>query len=390
MEIDLQSAEAYADPHPMYARMRAIGSVVRSDSLNAWLVVDHAEVNEVYKSPHLYSSTATVKFGAAGESMAANTMASADPPEHGRLRGVVNRAFTPKAVIQLEPGMHRYVDEALAGRGPGDTINVVDELAYPLASNVIAQLLGVPPEDRGEFRHWSDQVAKAIDPKIDPQVLAEARKSVVALREYLAAQIGLRRARPTDEDLIGRLVLANDDRTLSDEELVATCTVLLIAGFEATIDLISNATLCLVQNPDERKRLLADPSLIDSAVQEFLRYVGPVQLGLRSARQDVILGGMKIAEGDMVMTLPACANRDPKHFVDPERFDVARNPTDHFALGTGIHVCLGAPLARLETRVAISRLLELSPDYGLAQPVDSLRYKPSFVRRALEGLDVQL
>lgn len=390
MDIDLTDPQLIANPHPFYAEWRKHGPVIRHDAMGWWMVTDHAEVDQVYRAPSVYSSAATKYFGAAGESMAANTMASADQPDHTRLRRAANRVFTPYAVAALESTMHEIIDDALAGKDRGSPLDIVNDLAYPLASTVIAQLLGVPKEDRDRFRAWADDISRATDFQVDPDVMAQARRGIDDLRAYLVEQIDLRRAHPTEEDLIGRLVSLNRDAVLSDDELLGTCLMLLVAGYETTVSLIGNAALALIENPGERKRLADDLSLMDSAIEEFLRYAGPVQVGLRVALSDTTLANADIKAGDIVMTLPACANRDPRHYHDPETFDVTRGPRDHHAFGFGIHVCLGAPLARLETKVAFTRLLAQFPEYELATPADELVYHATFVGRRLTALPVVL
>lgn len=389
MNIDLLAPDLLADPYRYYQQWRAEGPVLRNDTVGWWMVPRWAEVNKVYRAPGLYSSNATIYFGAAGEAMAVNTMGSADPPEHTRLRGVASRAFTPRAVAQLEPMMQALVDKSLDGLGPGDTIDITNDLAYPLASNVIAGLLGVPAADRGRFRKYADDLSRARDINVAPEAMDQARAGIRGLHKFLGELIAFRRASPSDKDLIGRMVLANEGNTLSNEELVATCTMLLVAGYEATVALVGNSVLCLIEHPDERRRLVDEPSLIHSAVEECLRYAGPVHAGLRMTRDDVVLSGVEIPKGELLMVLPASANRDERHFPDADRFDIARNPRDHFAFGTGIHVCLGAPLARMELRVALASLLRRSAEFERADDT-ALAYHKSFIGRSLERLDIRL
>ena len=228
---------------------------------------------------------------------------------------------------------------------------------------VIAEMLGVPPEDRNRFKHWSDAVVATLGgPFTPPEVFAAGQKSITELAEYLAEVIAERRANPK-EDLISGLTMAEEQgQILSEDEIFATAILLLVAGNETTTHLISNAVLALFRNPDQIQRLRDEPALIASAVEEFLRFTGPVHGTGRVAKQDIEVAGQVIKEGEIAFTLLAAANRDPEKYTNPDQLDVARNPTDHVGLGDGIHFCLGAPLARAEAQIAIGTLLRRFPD----------------------------
>ncbi len=293
-------------------------------------------------------------------------MLVADPPDHTRLRTLVQKAFTPRMVERLRPRIETLVEEALNAAGERGGMDLVADLAYPLPVTVIAELLGVPVEDRAAFRRWSDALVGALDP-VAP---ANRRGAVLAARDalhaYLRQVIAERRADPRD-DLISRLVEAEEqgDR-LSGPELLAMGVLLLVAGHETTVNLISNGVNALLNHPDQLARLHREPELIEPAVEELLRYDSPVQLTGRVALEALELGGQRVEPGQMVTLMLGAANRDPRVFADPGRLDLGRDPNPHLAFGRGIHFCLGAPLARLEGQIAIGALIRRFPGLRLA------------------------
>jgi cytochrome P450 len=254
---------------------------------------------------------------------------------------------------------------------------------------VIAEMLGVPPEDRHRFKEWSDKIVATLGgPFTPPEVLQEGRVAVEALAEYIGDVIAERRAEPK-EDLISGLIAAEEGgQVLSEEEIFATCILLLVAGNETTTHLISNAMLALFRNPEQMERLRNDLSLMPSAVEEFLRYTGPVHGTGRVPKEDIEIAGHVFHEGEMVFTLLAAGNRDPSHYPDPDKLDVGRNPTDHLALGDGIHFCLGAPLARAEAQIAIGTLLDRFPKLRLLE--DEAEWGGTFIIRGVKRLNVSV
>jgi cytochrome P450 len=270
-------------------------------------------------------------------------------------------------VEQMRPRIQTIVDDllssALAG---GDDFDVIEDLAYPLPVIVIAELLGVPPEDRATFHDWSATLAASLDPLISTDLMDRAWESRNALHQYLREIIAERRRAPRN-DLISALVAVEErGDTLREPELVVMCTLLLIAGHETTVNLIGNGMLALLRHPDQLARLRADPSLITSAIEELLRFDPPVQMTGRLLLEDVELGGQHIPKGDFVLPLIGAACHDPAQWDNPERLDITRNPNPHVAFGRGIHFCLGAPLARVEAQIAIGKLLERCPELHLA------------------------
>jgi cytochrome P450 len=283
----------------------------------------------------------------------------------------VQKAFTPRMVDQLRPRIVAIVNELVQRiMDRGTTFDLIDDLAYPLPVVVIAELLGIPPEDRATFRDWSGDLAASLDPLLSDETLLRADAARAGLHDYLRRIIAERRRAPRS-DLISALVAVEErGDVLSEPELVVMCTLLLVAGHETTVNLIGNGMLALLHHPEELARLRSDPSLIGTAVEELLRFDSPVQLTARRVVEPVELGGKRIEPGEFVLSLLGAANRDPAQFDHPEQLDVTRSPNPHLAFGRGIHFCLGAPLARLEGQIAIGALVQRFPNLRLGgEPV---------------------
>jgi cytochrome P450 len=378
-----------ADPFPYYAQMHREGEILRNDLFGAWMVASHPHALAILKNPAGFSSVgiaqmATDRIDAFG---GAPTMLFTDPPDHERLRGVVQKAFVPKAVSQLEPRVREIVDELLAPVRDGEPCDLIEQLAYPLPVIVIAEMLGVSPEDRPLFRAWSNALVNGLNEASTLEDQERSRTAAEELREYFRGEIAARRASPRD-DLVTRMVEANVDGTLSDEELLASCVLLLVAGNETTTKFIGTMALYFAEHPEVRAQLAADPSKTAKGFEEMIRLVGPAQSTMRVARADTEIAGTPVAQGDLVFVVLGAANRDPEVFPDPSRADVDRWPNAHLGFGHGIHFCIGAQTARLETQVAFEQLLRVAPDYELAVPVGELRYSPSYFLRGLESLPV--
>jgi len=319
--------------------------------------------------------------------MIMSTLLMVDPPRHTRLRRLVNKAFTPRVVESLRPRIAAVVDELLDAVRAQRRANLIDALAYPLPVVVIAELLGIPSSDRAKFKHWSDTLATLLDPLQVTGGLVAAQPAFEEMSAYLRGVADARRQVPRD-DLISALVAVEEQGdVLSGTELVALCGLILGAGHETTTNLIANAVLALLRNPEQRRRLQDDPALIGGAVEEFLRYDSPVQTTDRVVlADDVVLGGRPLPRGSMVMCLLGAANRDPQRFADPDRLDITRRDGDHLAFGRGPHFCLGAALARAEAQIAITSLLRTFPDLdGSRSPSD---WKKSMVLRGPTELEV--
>lgn len=370
-DISANDPDFAADPYAYYARLRARGPVHQvgvsaPEFAPALLVVGHEEAREALAHPGLAKDwkTGAVLRGVAANAANSNLLET-DPPQHTRLRRLVAREFTARRVQAMRPRVQRITDElldAMAAR-PGRSADLIEAFAFPLPITVIGELLGVPAPDRERFRQWSREV---LAPTSVP-----ARTAHLRLADYLAELVAAKSREP-GEDLLSALVRTRDEDgdALSAAELIGMAFLLLIAGHETTVNLISNGTRALLAHPDQLAALRADPDgLLDGAVEEMLRYDGPVQNSTyRYAREDLEIGGTAVPAGATVLVSLAGAGRDPGRYADPDAFDVRRAPQGHLAFGYGIHFCIGAPLARMEARIAFRSLLDRFP--GLAEDPD--------------------
>lgn len=391
LHFDPMDPAFVADPYPTYHRLRAEDPVHLS-ALGFWILTRYDDVVAVLRDPRFAKEAipafVAARFGASVPAMGVS-MLDRDPPDHTRLRSLVSAAFTPRVVEGLRPRIQQLVDGLLERVEGAGSMDLIEEFAYPLPVNVICEMLGVPVEDHEQFKDWGLDIARGLDAILlprDSEVLRRAIAARHALADYFHRLIAARRAAPRG-DLLSALIAAEEaGDKLSEEELLATSILLLVAGHETTVNLIGNGTLALLRHPDQLRRLRADPALIGSAVEELLRYDGPVQRTARIPSADVVIGGRTIAKGDMVMPFIGAADRDPTHFVDPDRLDITRADNRHIAFGWGIHFCLGAPLARLEGQIAINTLVRRLPKLALAtaQP----EYRQSLTLRGLKTLPV--
>lgn len=381
-----------ADPHPALAALRESGPVHRIDmrmGLPVWVVTRYDDVLAALSDPRL--SNDPHNAGALEETLRGDflsrSLIGTDPPEHTRLRRLVAKAFTARRVEGLRPRVQEIADALLDRITPRGSADLVGEFALPLPITVIGELLGVPEADRDRFRGWTDEMLdRPFDPGSDMARVTEGRER---MHGYLSDLVAAKRTHPAD-DLLTDLVQASDEgERLDAQELLAMTFLLLIAGYVTTVSLVGNGTLALLRRPDQLERLRADPSLVPQAVEELLRFDGPVNPGLtRFALEDLEIGGVRIPRGDMVLLAIAAADRDPDRFPDPDRLDVGATDPGHLAFGHGIHYCLGAPLARLEGQVAFTSLLARLPDLALDIPEDQLRWTGGGVLRGLRQLPV--
>jgi cytochrome P450 len=381
-----------ADPHPTLAALRESGPVHRVDmrmGLPVWMVTRYDDVLAALSDPRLSNDPhhASALTAVLRGDFLSRSMIGADPPEHTRLRRLVSKAFTARRVEGLRPRVQEITDELLDRITPRSSAELVGEFALPLPVTVIGELLGVPEADRDRFRSWTDEMLdRPFDFGSDMAVVTAARER---MHGYLAELVAAKRAHPAD-DLLTDLIEASDEgERLDAQELLAMTFLLLIAGYVTTVSLIGNGTLALLRHPDQLDRLRADPSVVPQAIEELLRFDGPVSPGLtRYALEDLEIGGVRIPRGDMVLLAIASADRDPDRFPAPDRLDVDATDPGHLAFGHGIHYCLGAPLARLEGQVAFGALLARLPDLALAAPEDTLRWTRGGVLRGLRELPV--
>ena len=381
--------EVHEDPYPLYQQLRAADPVHRSP-LGFWVLTRHTDVLAVLRDPRMSRDlrrsermrqlrlSPEVDGLLSGEE-AAPSMLFVDPPDHTRLRALVSKAFTPRAVERLRPRVEVIVAELLERVAGAGAMDVAEDLAYPLPVTVICELFGVPEPDRDRFRAWSRALVHLLDPLVAADSLERALQARLALHGYLRELIAERRAHPAG-DLLTALIAAEDQgRQLSEGELLSMCVLLLVAGHETTVNLIANGTLALLRHPETLAGLRSGAPLPGSAVEELLRYDSPVQFTSRHATADREIGGRRVRAGETVIAVLGAANRDPAQFPDPDRLDLARAPNRHVAFGGGIHFCLGAPLARVEARIAIGALLarlpglELGPEPPVRRDTVTLR-----------------
>ncbi|MGH7961560.1 MAG: cytochrome P450 [Candidatus Binatia bacterium] len=314
------------------------------------------------------------------------TMLFKNPPDHTRLRGLVSKAFTPRIIASLRLHIQEIVDELLTAAPEAGSIDLIADLAYPLPVIVIADLLGVPAEDRFKFRNWSRDLASAIDPILIPETVERASWAMGELEDYFRTLIVKRRG-DLRNDLLSALIAAEEqgDR-LSEDEMLANAILLLAVGHETTMNLIGNGTLALLRNPDQWEKLRSEPVLIQSAIEELLRYDSPVQMTGRKAGEDITIAGKTIRQGDFAIIIIGAANHDPDRFPDPDRLDITRSENTHLTFGGGVHYCLGASLARVEGQIAIGSLAQRFPNLQLHS--DEPQWRETITLRGLKALPV--
>jgi cytochrome P450 len=387
VELNLFSPEIITDPYPTYRKLRAVGQPVKNGLFGFWMVATHEQATAVLRDPGRFSSEAMGNIGRVGEAFAKESMAAADPPEHHRLRSVVQRAFTPKAVNNLHAYTEMLSKELLADIEPGKPFDLLSTMADTLPLRVISRMMGVAGADEDAFRHSANALVVGNGILASPEQAEAAVDAGESLRKYFSELIPARRAHPGD-DLVSGLIQANENDTLADNELLATCVFFLFAGMETTTNLITNAALALTEFPEQHARLMAEPSLMPSAVEELLRYCSPPQAVLRTATEDVDIAGITIPKSDHVIVMIGCADRDEEAFPQADQLILDRDPNPHVAFSFGPHYCLGASLARLEVRIALAHLLERAPRFRRANPDEPLVYRPGFFIRSVERLDL--
>jgi hypothetical protein len=317
-------------------------------------------------------------------------MLGSDPPQHSRLRRLVSRDFTPRRIRDLEPRIREIAKELLDKVQAKGSFDVMADLANVLPVTVIAEMLGVPPELNAKFKHWSDTIIGGDNNVPGAPQPPESIRAIDELGDYFTAEIEKRRSTP-GPDLVSALVAAHDEGdVMSAADLLSFVTLLLVAGNETTTNLIGNGTLALGRHPDQFDALKRNPAMLPRAIEEMLRYDGPVQSTVRFTTEPVQLGGAEIPVGAFALMIVAAADRDPAQFKDPEKFDITRDPNEHVAFGEGIHFCIGAPLARMEARIAFEAMLERFPRLRLKDPAMKPTYKGSYFLRGLESLPVAI
>jgi cytochrome P450 PksS len=393
--IDLFSPSFKANPYPTYAQLRRDTPVVATrlrDGRDAWLVSRYTDVAQVLKDPRIAKDRRRVAkplrlpmerlFGPLVRALQFN-MLDLDPPDHTRLRGLVHKAFTPRLIDRLRDriqGLAEQLLDRIAWRGE---LDLVADYALPIPATIIADLLGVPPADRHKFHRWS---SKLVTLTTGGDALTAVPYMLIFIA-YLKRLIARRRRDPRD-DLITALVRAEEAGDhLNSNEVLSMAFLLLVAGHETTVNLITDGVLALLEWPDQLASLREDPGLLDTAVEELLRYTSPIQIATeRFAAEPLEMSGVSIPYGSLVLGVLGSANRDERQFPDPEALNLRRSPNQHLAFGQGVHYCLGAPLARLEGRIAFETLLRRIPEFRVAVPAHMLRRKRGIFLRGLERL----
>ncbi|MCP2169518.1 cytochrome P450 family protein [Goodfellowiella coeruleoviolacea] len=386
------------DPYALYAELRKSGpahQVVLPSGLKVWLITGYEEARAALADPSVSKDgrafqavfdkhvTNPAERGEFADVLSAH-MLNSDPPDHTRLRKLVTKAFTARRIEQLRPRIEEITAELLDQMAGKDEVELLDAFAFPLPITVICELLAVPMDDRDAFRDWSNTI---ISGRGDDAM----RDASMAMAGYLTQLIAHKRANPGD-DMFSALIQASDeDDRLNEAELISMAFLLLVAGHETTVNLIGNGVLALLRHPDQLAALRADFGLLPNAIEEFLRYEGPVNTAtLRFTTQPLRLGEVVIPAEEIVLVALASANRDPGRFADPDKLDITRPTSGHVAFGHGIHYCLGAPLARLEGEIAIRRLLERFPNLRLAADPVELSWRGSTIVHGLRTLPVGL
>ncbi len=385
--------EFHANPYPFYRRLRE-EDPVHASPLGIWVLTRYEDAVMVLRDARFgregIAELQEARLGAArARPKNSRDMLFRDPPDHTRLRALVGRAFTPRVVEEMRPHIQEIVDGLLDRVEGSGGMDVIEDLAYPLPVRVICEMLGVPTSDQEVFRQWSADIARSLDAALFPAdsgVGTRGQEASDALKEYFRSLIAVRRKHPQPDLLSGLIAAEEQGDKLSEAELLSTCVLILIAGHETTVNLIGNGLLALLKNPEQLRALANDPALIQTGVEELLRYDGPVQRTSRMTMADVEIGGKKIARDSVVVAAIGAANRDPAVFADPERLDVARKDNRHIAFGFGIHFCLGASLARIEGQVAIGTLLRRWRALKLASDIPE--WRESSVLRGLKTLPI--
>lgn len=383
------------DPKPLYAEMRETAPVYRGigpqTRRSFWFLTRHDDVVDNLRHPLLGREVGKLPDGVREQhkfevdetlEVVDRHVLNLDPPDHTRLRRLVSQAFTSRRIKDLEPRIRALTTSLLDDLNDGN--DLIAKLALPVPITVIAELLGVPIDDQTEFRNLVDRMLR-------PSSEEDAMSAGLEFLQYINEVIDRRRADPGDDLLSALIHLEDDGDTLNHSELLSMVQLLLIAGHETTVNLIGNGTVELLRHPSEKARLVNDPGLLPSAIEEMLRFNGPVETTFpRVVYEDMKIGGVEIPQGDLVIPVLMAANNDPTQFPEPERFDITRDPNRHIAFGSGIHYCLGAPLARLEASIVFDSLLDRFPDIDFALDEDDLEWNEGFFLRGVKRLPVAI
>jgi cytochrome P450 len=398
-KFNLLDPSASANPYPLYDRLRKEEPVHWNDEFGGWVLTRYDDVMNALHNPLLSPGGGiAAMFSRLSEAERQETLplqrhlsmwlGTLDPPDHTRVRSLMNKAFTPRLVETLRPFIQTVANELVAAVKPTGQMDIVTQLAVPLPAIVIAQMLGTPREDYEKFIHWSMSITSLFgDACATPEIVRSAQASVLEMTDHLHQLLEQRRHSESRNDLINNFILAEgQDNRISEEEVLANCVMLLFAGHGTITVMISTHLLILLQNPEVLAAVKNNPSLTSAAIEELLRFDSPCQMIRRTATQDVEIGGTKIQQGQLIWLNLGAANRDKQICPVPDKLDISRGNSGHLGFGAGIHYCLGAALSRVETEIAINTMLGQLPDLRLAS--DELDWYPDPTARALKSLPV--
>ena len=394
------SPEFYANPYPIYHQLRDADPVHWSDAWKGWVLTRYADVTSTLRDFSRFSNVGRIDLfleqlpeegrGKMGplKGHFSRAITHLDPPDHTRIRKLLKTVLSTHLVQSMRPRIEALVSELISEVQDAGRMDVIREFAYPLPAIVLGEMLGIPPEDRDQYKKWSDDIGVGLvgTGRAALDNVERARQSLFELTDYLRPLVAQRRQHPRN-DLISNLIAieVKGDR-LSERELFSTCITLILAGHGTTTNLIGNGILALLRHPDQLEALKNDPSLIEIAVEELLRYDSPLQRIWRMATEDVEIDGKHIRKGQIVLPTMGAANRDPAEFSEPDRLNISRQKNPHVALGTGIHLCVGGPLARLQGAIAINALLRRLPSLQLE--TEALEWEANLFHRGLKSLPV--
>lgn len=394
---DFLSDQNLRDPHPLFLKMRKERPIHWSSRYRAWIVTRHSDVLRGLRDPGLSSDRIGSLLDSAPPETASRKalellsdwMVFKDPPVHTRLRKLISKSFTSRAVSHIQGRIEEIVSELLDRCEERGRFDLVEDIAFPLPTMVIAELLGAPASDRARFRTWSDEISPVVFGSFDSAARrASAEGAILNFADYFSNLVSRYEANPSD-NLITALIDARDSRdALSHDEVIATCMLLLFAGHETTTNLIGNGAYHLLTHPEQLRRLRKDPSLASSAVEETLRFDGPSKIVVRLAAQRLEYGDAVFQPGQRVFLVQSSANRDEDIFLRPDEFDIGRSPNPHIGFGYGIHFCLGAPLARSEATAVFSHLFKRFPSLSLLE--DEVPWEPVLLSRGVLSVPVAL
>lgn len=398
-DVNIAAREHKTNPYPFYARLRAehpVFPVTLPDKRTIWLVTRYDDVATVLKDERFAKNLANAPANKTAQQPwiprfarpLTRHMLNVDKPDHPRLRGLVNKAFSPRLVEQMDSRIHSVTTGLLERAHGRQNIDLISDYALPIPTTIIAEMLGVPAKDRRKFNRWTNAAMQVASSRWG---MFKAIPDVWAFVRYIRKFVRIRRQEPRD-DLVSELVSAEiDGEQLTEDELVSMVFLLLVAGHETTVNLIGNGVLALLEHPEQMQLLRDDPTLIEITVEELLRYGSPVEMATeRYARKDITIAGVTIPAGSLVGAVIASANRDESQFTDPDTLDISREPNKHLAFGLGPHYCTGAPLARLEGQIAINALLQTVPQFELSKAPHTLRWRPGLVTRGLVSLPISV